>query len=404
MGFWSTLAGQMVVELTSADLPGAYSAINARRIPLFSVRQSDLLTAQFTIYRRDYKQLSALAEERSETLKLITKKGVYWSLLSLCKRPVLLCGVTALLILTLFLPTRVLFVRVTGNRTIPERAITEAAENCGIRFGASRRQVRSEKVKNNLLSLLPELKWAGVNTYGCVAVISVTEREIQETADEEGVSSIVACRDGIIEECTVTRGTALCTVGQAVTQGQTLISGYTDCGITILATRAQGEVYAQTIRQISAVTPASIQVKTGITETEYRFSLLLGKKRINLWKGSGIYQGSCDRMYQEYRITLPGGFQLPIALAVEEITYYTSAEQLQPSQEEMLTAFAEKYLSEQMTAGTILERDASVSRQQDVWLLEGRYVCREMIGREIREQIGVEHGKNSRTNGQRGAG
>ena len=55
MGFWSALAGQMVVELTSADLPGAYSAINARRIPLFSVRQSDLLTAQFTIYRRDYK-------------------------------------------------------------------------------------------------------------------------------------------------------------------------------------------------------------------------------------------------------------------------------------------------------------------------------------------------------------
>ena len=109
-------------------------------------------------------------------------------------------------------------------------------------------------------------------------------------------------------------------------------------------------------------------------------------------------------MYQEYRITLPAAFQLPIALAVEEITYYTSAAQLQPSQEEMLTAFAEKYLSEQMTAGTILERDASVSRQQDVWLLEGRYVCREMIGREIREQIGVEHGKNSRTNGQRGAG
>ncbi len=402
MGFWSTLAGQMVVELTSADLPGAYSAINARRIPLFSVRQSDMLTAQFTIYRRDYKQLSALAEERGETLKLCAKQGVYWSLLSLCSRPVLLCGVTALLFLTLFLPTRVLFVRVTGNQTIPERAITEAAENCGIRFGASRRQVRSEKVKNNLLSLLPELKWAGVNTYGCVAVISVTEREVQEAADEEGVSSIVACRDGIIEECTVTRGTALCTTGQAVTQGQTLISGYTDCGITILATRAQGEVYAQTIRQISAVTPAISQVKTGIMETEHRFSLLLGKKRINLWKGSGIYQGSCDRMYKEYRVTLPGGFELPIALAVEEITYYSGEARALPSQEEMLTAFAEKYLSGQMTAGTILERDVSVSRQRDVWLLEGGYVCREMIGREKREQIGVEHGKNNRTDGQRG--
>lgn len=107
-------------------------------------------------------------------------------------------------------------------------------------------------------------------------------------------------------------------------------------------------------------------------------------------------------MYKEYRVTLPGGFELPIALAVEEITYYSSAARMLPSQEEMLTAFAEKYLSGQMTAGTILERDVSVSRQQDVWLLEGGYVCREMIGREKREQIGVEHGKNDRTDGQRG--
>lgn len=392
MGIWNAFAGQMVVELTSADLPEAYRAINAGKIPMFSVSQLDLLTARFTIYRCDYRRLSALAEARGEKLKLCEKKGIYWNLLRLWKRPVLVGGIALLLALTLFLPTRVLFVRVSGNNAIPERKILEAAESCGIGFGASRRRVRSEQVKNNLLSELPELKWAGVNTYGCVAVISVTERQAQEAAEEERVSSIVACRDGIVEECTVTRGTALCTVGQAVTQGQTLISGYTDCGITILATRAQGEVYAQTARQLRAVTPLSGQVKTEITGTERHVSLLLGKKRINLWKGSGICQGSCDRIYQEYRVTLPGGFSLPIALAVEDISFYRTAPQILPHQEKMLTSFAEQYICGQMTAGKILENSADVSRQDRVWLLEGNYVCREMIGREKPEQIGVDHG------------
>ena len=160
MGLWSTLAGQVVVELTSADLPGAYSAINASGIAVFSVRQSDMLTARFTIYRKDFSRLSKLADKRGETLKLCARQGLYWSLRSLCRRPVLLGGIAALLFLTLFLPTRVLFIQVTGNRSLPENKILEAAEVCGIYFGADRSRVRSERVKNALLSRMPELKWA----------------------------------------------------------------------------------------------------------------------------------------------------------------------------------------------------------------------------------------------------
>ena len=402
MGLWSAIAGRVVVELTSADLAEAYSAINSIRIPLFSVLQTDALTARFTIYRSDYARLSSLTQARGETLKLCERQGIYWDFLHLTKRPILTGGVFILLFLTVFLPTRVLFIRVEGNKTIPERKIVEAAEECGVSFGASRRIVRSERVKNNLLSALPELKWAGVNTYGCVAVISVTERSGQEQTKQESVSRIIACRDGIVTECTVTRGTPLCTVGQAVVEGQTLISGYTDCGISILATRAQGEVYAQTIRQIRAITPIQCHFKTTVTESHLRIGLLMGKKRINLWKGSGICQGSCDRMYREYRVTLPGGFTLPIALSIEKITAYDSTPQNLFSQEEMLSSFALRYLSDQMTAGKILDDDMTVSQGDGVWLLNGEYVCWEMIGREKQEQIGVNHGKDNGTDGQRG--
>ena len=79
-----------------------------------------------------------------------------------------------------------------------------------------------------------------MNTRGCVAVISVRERPEEAQVDRPGtVSAVTAAQDGIIERVTVTNGTALCRPGQAVRAGETLISGYTDCGRTIRAGRAE---------------------------------------------------------------------------------------------------------------------------------------------------------------------
>ena len=99
-----------------------------------------------------------------------------------------------------------------------------------------------------------------------------------------------------------------------------------------------------------------------------------------------------DRICKEYRVTLPGGFSLPIALAVETISHYSTAPRMLPSQEEMLTDFAEQYVCSQMAAGRILEKSGMIIRQDSVWILEGNYVCHEMIGREKPEQIGEDHG------------
>ena len=138
----------------------------------------------------------------------------------LLSRPVLLGGMGLLLAASLYLPSRVLFIRVEGNSVVDTREILAAAEACGIRFGASRREVRSEKVKNNLLEKVPDLQWAGVNTAGCVATISVRERQITaEEQAEEAVTHLVAARDGYIVSTTVTQGTPLVQVGQTVRAG-----------------------------------------------------------------------------------------------------------------------------------------------------------------------------------------
>ena len=397
MGLFRSLAGMVAIKLTSADLPGLLAAVNRAEIPFFSVRQVDELTLTASVRRQDYMALHRLCTRRGAAIQLTGRRGLYWTGKSLLKRPVLLAGMLILLILLLYLPSRVFFVRVEGNEQIPANRILEAAEGSGIRFGASRREVRSERVKNSLLGAVPELQWAGVNTYGCVAVISVRERSITELAQEEtAVTSIAAAVDGVVTSCTATSGNLLCRPGQAVKAGEILISGYTDCGLTIRATRAEGEVFAQTIRKITAATPAIYAQKGQMTGVKRSYSLIIGKKRINLWKDSGISGVTCGRMYLEYYVTLPGGFRLPIALAVEEypVCQTEMAAMDENRASTLLSDFAAFQLQQQMVAGRILEESRQLFAEDGLYRLEGEYVCTEMIGRVQREQIGEYHGED----------
>lgn len=395
MELWQSLTGQVELELTSAAPEQALERIRTRGIGLLDIRRDSELTLTFWISRKEETALRQLCEKQGYTLKRRRYRGLYWALLDAAKRPVLTLGLAGLLAATLYLPSRVLFFQVEGNTTVPTRKILEAAEEAGLGFGTARREVRSEKLKNALLAAVPELQWAGVNTTGCVATISVREKSMPEAAREPVLSSIVASRDGFVLSATVTRGTGLCAPGQTVKAGQTLISAYTDCGICIRATGAQGEVFAQTHRSQTAVKPLLWQEKGNPGGVKRKISLCLGKKRINLWKDSGILGGSCGRMCNSYTLTLPGGFRLPVTLTVET---YTAAP-LTPVQPEEagkgLSEFARTYLLGQMVAGTIVNHRETVTEADGLIRLTGEYVCTEMIGRVRQEQMGDLYGKTN---------
>lgn len=398
MNLWNSLAGMVEVELTSADPEGSLAAAAEKNIAVFSVTRKETLTIGLRAFRKDLPALKALCEKRGDRLSVCRTRGIYWTIRRFLNRPVLVLGMGLLLFLTLFLPTRILFVRVEGNTTIPDRQILETAETLGIHFGASRRQIRSERIKNALLGAIGELQWAGVNTRGCTAVISVRERMPEEKAGEEEkrVGSVVAVRDGVIVSCTVLEGTGKCIPGQAVRQGQVLISGYTDCGICIRAAWARGEVYARTRRELTAVAPSEWKKREQETGSSVCFSLIIGKKRINLWKGSGIWDSSCGRIEKEYPLTLPGGFRLPVALSVEELTFCKTRPEMaeEGTSGRELKDFAESYLSSQMVAGRILNGAESVLSQDGGYVLIGQYDCLEMIGRERAEEIGENNGQS----------
>ena len=394
---FTSISGFLAVQLMGGDIPMLLKRVTMSGITLFRVQQKDLLTVYVWVRQGDFTKLKKIVENQCADVIIINRTGFYWFFRSLIRRPVMLIGITLILLLSWFVPTRILFISVEGNATIPANLILEKASQCGISFGADRREVRSEKVKNSLLEALPELQWAGINTYGCTAVITVKERTQKENLSvSRGVSSIVAKRDGIIHSCTVTRGNPLCIEGQAVRAGETLVSGYTDCGIKIQATRAKAEIYAQTMRQLTVITPLNFSKKGEIYQVTQKYSVILGKKRINLSKDSGISPTGCDKMYLQYYCVLPGGFQLPIAISLER-WYYRNTDTVtvgSDMSQDCTENFALDYLAGQMLSGKILGKLEGIEISDAACTLTGRYICLEMIGRERSEEIIKHHGKS----------
>ncbi len=378
MDLWRYLEGRIYAELTSADLYCSILAIQNGNIAICDIESVSDITIRFCTRRSDWKKLCVLLNKRGDEIKVLQRKGYFWTLCGLKNRLVLVVGMLSLLLFSIWLPSRVLFIQVQGNERTDARLIAQTAAECGIYFGAYGRDVRSEQIKNALLEAMPELNWAGVNTYGCTAVITVRERAVVQTQEEESaVSSIIALRDGVVRQLTVLQGNAVCSVGQVVKQGQLLISGYTDCGICIQATNAKGEIFAETNRELCAVFPSECQQRGEKQRVVRKYSLIIGKKRINFSNNSGISGAGCAKIYEEKYLTLPGGFVLPVAIGIETYIMYDTQEAAWQCD---LSSVSRQYLLDCMYAGTILLADEQFEEQEGLLVMRGSYSCYEMIG------------------------
>ncbi len=394
MNLFQSIGGMVDIELTCADIPNTLKAIADEGIILENIRFPSALTLQAQIIRTDTKKVRRICNQRGDKIRILYARGIYWYLKGLLHRPVLIFGIVFICFLSFYLPTRVLFIQVSGNKNISESIILDQAAQSGVYFGASSRSVRSERVKNTLLEQLPQLQWVGVNTSGCVATIQVKEnvQEIQSPAIS-GTFDICASQDAFVTYVHATKGTVSCKIGQAVKSGQTLISAHIQAGETLLYTGAAGEVYGDTVRQNLCVTPLQVERRGRMIAQETKISIIIGKNQINLHNGSGICSSSCVKIIKEDQLTLPGGFLLPVIIRTEHITYYETDDMILPEESfDWVEAYCRDYTKQQMISGKILTGNFTNDVDNDVYTLHGDFTCNEMIGSIMNE--GISHGED----------
>ena len=92
MGFFRSLAGSVRVELTSADKETVLCEISDSGIEVMDVETGSELTVRFTVSRSSLHRIQQIVRRKGDRLIVVERRGFFWPLWNLHRRPVLIGG------------------------------------------------------------------------------------------------------------------------------------------------------------------------------------------------------------------------------------------------------------------------------------------------------------------------
>lgn len=380
MGILDYFRGEMTVSVLGAEVEGLLNRLAERNVAFWSLKRIDPLRCTMHIYEKDQKTVQTIARKSFCEVEIsqISKRKRHWGIVK--GRPVLVLGVLLAILLTFAAQSVVFSVRIDGNEVLHDEEILRALEELGIGIGLSA-DVDQQLTKHRMMNLLPELSWIGVNRSGFQLNVLVTERSFASTnRPNYPAANLVASRNCVLTEMIVSEGQSLVTVGDVVSEGQTLVSGLEDYGLTVRAVCAEGEIYGQTWYSGIVAAPVTTGEKHYTGKEWTKYSLIIGRKRINLSGNSSFSGASCDKIVSVTELSLSDA-AFPVRLEKVTLREYTLVETQSWDAEARLQEAWRELLLSQMIAGEILSTDFSFRQFADVYLLHAESTCKEMVAR-----------------------
>lgn len=383
------------VEGDSASSARFFTIAAKSRIGLWGYRRKDGAPVA-RVKAREYRKLRGACRRSGLRVRLLKKRGVPFQLHRLRKRKGLVLGALGGGMLYIFLSGFLWGVSVSGTELLPESRILGSAAHYGLEQGRPMGKVSPRHASQGILAEVPELSWVGINTDGCFVEIAVKEGQPQpEREDVPGWSNIVASREGKVVEIQAESGRPEVALGEAVEQGQLLISGLYEeeqdpwaepvkDPLQVIGP-ARGSVVAETYRTFTVHVGAAKEewVETG--EEESRYSLYFLGMRLPL--GLPLPEGA-GRTYRERKPLKVLDTELPVAwekearVSLEERTHELSEEE---QEVQALLKLREAQRAEIAEGGEVIEEELEFHYADGLCILQARCRCREEIGiiREI---------------------
>lgn len=341
---------------------------------------------------RRYALLRRAAEEAGCGLSQVRRRGLPFFLQGFRRRYALLAGLLLCLGLLAVGSKVVLDIEVTGNETLSDRAILSQLRLCGVGIGTYGPSVPVRQVENEMLRTMDRLSFCALTFHGTRAVLSVREADpVPDLTDSTRPADVIAAANGILLHVEPWAGDARFREGDAVLEGEVLISGtmtmdpppLIEADLGTMTVRAEGRVLARTWRTLRAriSLTAAGKVYTGASLTRYSLDLL--GRRVNFYENSGIPYRTYDIITKTRQWAPWGDRGLPILWQREIVREYETAPlPLDPERAEaLLKDRLLEALSSMLEEGTVLQTDFQTDRAGDALTVTLLAQCTEQVGR-----------------------
>lgn len=361
-------------------------------LDLWTMRRISPEALEVQILGRRYPRLCQAAAEAGCELTNVRRRGLPFFLKGFRRRYALLAGLALCLVLLSLGSRTILTIDVTGNETISDGEILSQLRLCGVGVGTYGPSIPIRTVENRMLLTMDQLSFFSLNLHGTRAEVVVREADpAPELEEERKPADVVSSATGIITQMEPWSGDAQFQEGDAVLEGETLISAQMvmdppallELDLGTMLVRAEGRVMAHTWHTCTAQIDLNAPGKTYTGQEITRYSLGLMGHRMNFYQNSGIPYPKYDTIIHYKSWMAPGGGGLPVVWEKETIREYTvSPVSLDPDRaEELLKTRLLEALKDSMDQGTVLQTDYQTQRDGDVLTVTLLAQCTEQIGR-----------------------
>lgn len=350
-------------------------------------KKSSLITAKIGMY--DYERAKEIARSCQTIVEIKRKIGLRFVIEKYKNRKAFFITVIIACIAIFTLSKFVWKVEINSDADINKNEIREELQKEGVKIGALKSKIDSEKIVNDIRLEREDIAWIGIKIEGSKVLVNIVmATKKPEIVNEEEYTNIVAKKDGEIQKIVAKNGTAMCKKGDKVKKGDVLIAGYMQGAYTDrYYVNSMGEVKAK----INYTEKSKISKKeTKKEETGKRnrkFAIKINNFKINFFKKLSNFK-NYDTIYASKKIKIfpNSNFEIEfIKYTLNEI----SVEQIEHSKEEaklLGEEEAKKKLNEKIS-GDIINEKTTIEEYSTYYMVTVEYEVVEDIG--TKEKINI---------------
>ena len=275
-------------------------------------------------------------------------------------------------------------VRIDGEDRLSENEVLEVLRECGLSVGTRKSSIDASVIENRVLILSDDIAWISINLRGTIANVEIRELVPMPEIEKPPAANLVADSAGVIVNVEDVRGKVAVSVGEAVSEGQLLVSGILgDEQMGIGYTCAEGKVFAECEQSFEVNIPRSYRKKVYTGEVKCEKYLIFFKKEIKFFSNCGNLYTTYDKIDMVEYLSSPSDDDLPVGIrTVKYMEYvYTDAERSDEEMSRLAEYRMSLTLNSALDGAELLRRSTSFELRGDSYYMKTTVKCIRNIAR-----------------------
>ncbi|MCL2838404.1 MAG: sporulation protein YqfD [Oscillospiraceae bacterium] len=252
--FFNFIKGYLLISVDGYFLERFINICIKRGIFIWDIHKISNTNMRVKMSVKAFRQIRPIAFRTKSRVRIHTRRGVPFIIHKYRKRRGLLIGLCVFILMMWYFSSFVTGIEITGTEIVEVEVIREHLAEYGVEIGRRVSRIDEHFVRNRMMTAIPEISWIVINIQGSKIYVNVQERNIiPERIPEDVPCNIIATRGGIIEVMNIRNGLSMVNVGDAVNEGDLLVSGVIDsetAGARFV--HSFGEVFARTWYEATA--------------------------------------------------------------------------------------------------------------------------------------------------------